>query len=53
MFLVSAGVGGVGEDEEVVGILLEGSGVSSGDYWRWVVRIGGKGCAGRNVLPLK
>ena len=31
--LVGARVGGVGEDEEVVGFLLEGFAVAAGDYW--------------------
>lgn len=35
--LVGGGVGGVGEDEEVVGFLLEGFGVTAGDHWEGVI----------------
>lgn len=41
--LVGARVGWAGEDEEVVGFLLEGLGVTGGDYWDRLVSFWGFG----------
>lgn len=39
MVLVGAGVGGVGEDEEVMAFLPEGGGIARGDYYMPLVSI--------------
>ena len=53
VLFIGAGVGGVGEDEEVVGLLGECLGVPGWDYCARIVSAKGMCCADGDILPLK